>query len=372
MGSTVSISRRVSAFRTAAGIFYALFETTYQRGEEAPTPKSSCVAFGTIRQVMAWIFSAMASCESGALQSVSGRIDPLDYMRFWQHALRRPDRQFTHPVWIKASRSRTATIPTRSDIWYDGNRLPFAARLMREHGYPDQALRVERGEEVLMELHRDAALLAALYGGEGGTRIEPWRIIQPTDVVGEGDPSLAPAQNQRQLHGPTIKVYRLDHDLRFCALVSGFRSLSGSPDELMVDFIGQIAPRLEERGDGAGVRAIQCFRQALSAEPQDAPDSLELTIDRDALQSMVFHRSRYALIEHGLGGLGSERAAGMVVSVRDLRATKLLLPVTELPSICLDFHRAKSQSGQGNDGIVAHPEYLPAETASGNRAVLSM
>lgn len=352
MGTLVTIARRASAFRTAAGVFYALFETTYPKGEANPRPQSTCFAFGTFAHVMSWIFRGMASCESGLLQGANGLIDPCDYLRFWQHALRRPDDQFTQPVWIKASRERDATVPRTSTFWYDGDRLPFAVGVLRDHAYVDVATRVERGEEVIMDLHRDAAVLADIYGGVKDTRIEPWRIIQPHGK-GEGNPALAPDWPEALVSIPRVSLYSLDQPSRLVAMVAGHRALIGSTDEILYDFIREVCPVLELRNTGSASHAIRAFRDALVRGPRPAPASMRLVIDKDSVMRMALHRGTLQSIEH-LTCKGRVVSSGRLsVSVGSLRTAGLLHTATRLPSFCLDVIRRAGRTTETSRAVEA-------------------
>ncbi len=345
MGMLVTISRRASAFRTAQGVFYALFETTYPKNHPDPRPTSQCVAFGTFAHIARWIFGAMAACESGLLQGANGPLDPLDYWRFWQHALRRPDPLFTQPIWISASRNTRAAIPVDSDVWYDGNRLPFAVRVMRQHGYPALAARVEAGEEIILDLHRDAAVLADIYGGVNDVRIEPWRIIE-CGGMGEGDPSLAPVPGAPvQGHHSAVSIFRLGTSNRLCALIRGRSALIGTRDELLHDFISRVACDMELHRAGAGIRAIQVFREALSGtqEAFALPGNVTCVIHKERLLGMALFRRRYEAIEMALGRRARHVEFGIKVSVSTLRALDLLTAVADLPSVCLDFRPATAR-----------------------------
>jgi hypothetical protein len=178
-------TRRASAFLTPHGVFYCLFETGFKARELEPNPQTRCVAFGSYEQILAWIFGAMANCTTGFLRGLNGPIDPADYWRFWAHALRRPDFQFDQPIWLKAGREAGSTIPVASDVLYNGNRVPFVVQQLEACGYPDTAVRVGRGEEVVMSLHRDALVLSKVFSGLMGADMEPWRIVRP-EGRGEG------------------------------------------------------------------------------------------------------------------------------------------------------------------------------------------
>jgi hypothetical protein len=336
MDTIISLSRRVSAFRTAAGVFYALFETTHPKGQAKPSPRTDCVAFGTLAHVTQWIFRAMAACDAGLIQTANGRIEPVDYWRYWQFALSRPDALFTQPIWIKASMASDATVPMQSSYWHSGNRLPFVVRMMQKHGYYTLAMRLQAGEEIILDLHRDATVLADIYSGVKNTRIQPCQIIQPHGA-GEGDPSLAPPERPKARSTNRPRIYDIGHPTRLVTIIPGFGSMIGTKDELMFEFIERIACDWEQKAATAGIHGMATFRDALERPPIPAPASLHVVIDKAVLAPMVLYADMYRRIEEGLGRRGRAIESGLNVSVGSLREARLLDLVAGLPCTSLQF-----------------------------------
>jgi len=339
MDQVVTLARRASAFRTAAGTFYCLFETTYRKNAHNPQQETRCVAFGHYDDVIRWILTAVASCESGMLQGLNGSIDPADYLRHWRHALRRPDDQFTQPIWVKASTAPGATVPLNSPFAYNGSRLPFAVQMLSQHGYPELAKRVKCGQEVVLDLHRDAAVLAKIYGGPLSSRISPAGIIQPHGV-GEGNPALAPPRRVGRRSPPAVAVFHLDDPGRLVVMTKGFEAVCGSRDEVLFEFTRMVAAELEVKQDDAGLAAVASLKDALAGIIHPAPDTLRLAIDRAALGSMILFRGHLERIERGVKQ--KPGVSHLAVSVRALRKAGVLSNVAALPSFCVGFRSLAS------------------------------
>lgn len=336
MDQVVTLARRASAFHTIAGIFYCLFETTYRKNAVHPKQETRCVAFGTYEDAMRWIFTAMASCGSGMLQGVNGSIDPADYLRHWRHALRRPDEQFTQPIWIEASSAADATLPISSPFAYHANRLGFAVETLAANGYPVVAKMVAAGTPVVMDLHRDAAVLAKIYGSSPRSRIEPARIIQPHGT-GEGNPALAPRSRPGKRRAPTVHVFHLDDPGRLVVMTQGFPSIMGSRDEVVFEFLREIAAELEITQDGGGLEAFAALNGALAVAIEPAPGHVRVTIDKASLQDMMLFRGNLDHIERGLRRNARHREGAVSASVRSLREAGSLHYLAALPSFSLAF-----------------------------------
>ena len=332
----VSLARYTSAFRTASGVFYALFEASYNTRETTPNPVTECVAFGSITQVMGWIFNAMTQCENGFIRSSHGAMTPEMYLAFWKEAMRRPDALFTQPVWISAGSGAQATVPTRSAVWYDGNRLPHAVRQFQAHGYDATAERVCAGETVVLDLHHDAAVLAAIYGFDPHrSNVAPWRIIQPQSQ-GEGNPSLAPvvrpaAPSRKGL--PEVRVRRIGHINRYVAMVEGMPAMFGSVDELVSQYIESVALGCELRWRDGGTKAIESFRQVLQFAVPPIEDGFGVRVNLKAIDGMALFTDRVFGISEVLGHrpipLSGEGA--IVFALSDIRAFQLERELLSLP-----------------------------------------
>ena len=92
MGATVTCRKLAAAFACADGVFYALFEQTYEKNCYPHTPGWSCVHFGNIDHALRTIFRHASSCEGGMLQSRSGCITPEGYIAGWMKEMASPMR----------------------------------------------------------------------------------------------------------------------------------------------------------------------------------------------------------------------------------------------------------------------------------------
>lgn len=91
MGSTVSTAKKVAAFQTPQGqTAYVLFEERYSTNICPHHPNWSCVGFGYLADVVAYIFAFASDCEGGMLQSRKGHIRPEKYIDDWLAQLANP------------------------------------------------------------------------------------------------------------------------------------------------------------------------------------------------------------------------------------------------------------------------------------------
>jgi len=284
MSSTISMSRRATAFRTAAGTFFALFETTYESNVSPKVPRESCVAFGTAQQVNAWILGAMAACAGGMLRRPGGRFTPLGYLSGWQQELAAPRELPDCAIDLEVSDRFYATIPS-PDEWNQKDYPAMAIAILAEHGYTDAATAIATGGKVTLRLHADAAVLAAIYGRTpDGALIAPWRIIRP-DYYSCRHLELA------------VASVGVDHEPALPLLHStGLSSPhDGSPIYAMQDLDGSVrlheewsvvntfmyngAVKLECAKEGAGIAAAKALIAAMKREHPPLPDDALLTFD---------------------------------------------------------------------------------------------
>ncbi|QWY75119.1 MAG: hypothetical protein JVY19_01325 [Ferrovum myxofaciens] len=90
MGSTVSVSKKVTAKLIGGEKFYWLFESTYEKNCYPHTPHEGCIGFGRIDKILERIFLFGSNCEGGMLQTPSGHITPESYIRRWLDLLENP------------------------------------------------------------------------------------------------------------------------------------------------------------------------------------------------------------------------------------------------------------------------------------------
>jgi len=284
MSSTISMSRRAAAFRTAAGTFFALFETTYESNVSPKVPHESCVAFGTAQQVNAWILGAMAACAGGMLRRPGGPFTPLGYLSGWQQEMAAPRELPDHEVVLEVSDRFYATIPS-PDACNQKDSPAMAIAILAEHGYADAAAAIRAGGKVTLRLHADAAVLAAIYGRKpDGAPVAPWRIIRPDYY----------SLRHREL---AVASVRVDHEPALPLLHStGLTSPhDGSPIYAVQDPDGSVrlyeewsvlnsfmcngAVELECAKEGAGIAAAKALIAAMKREHPPLPDDAVLTFD---------------------------------------------------------------------------------------------
>lgn len=272
----ISIAYCVGAFRTAAGIFYALFESSRDAAQAVSTVRSQCVAFGSLFQVTSWIFARAAECEIGLIQGPHGRITPEHYVREWRAAMATPFRMFTQPVFLDTN-SPFRTIPTDHPVWYHGNLLPRAIERLRAQGYHKVADRLAMGEGATLDLHQDAVVIAELFGYDPTCPpATPKQIIRPQH---EGvDTDLKPVYPQVSgAHPPRLELRRLTGTRRFVLRVQDRPAIIGTLDELFTEYM-QVAAGCEWRWQG-GVEAITSLRQTLDGtDTIDAPHATRVVL----------------------------------------------------------------------------------------------
>lgn len=328
------LSRRASAFRTHMGAFYALYESYYDTANpEHSTNK--CVAFGTIQQVLAWIFSTLGSYELGLAKNFALPNAAEPVLLHWRQALCRPDRQFTQPVWLDATSGADGTIPTSSRYWLDGDMLPHAVSMLLEHGYETVAARVRKGEQVILDLHRDAGVLASIYGYEASRPyIAPWRIVQPHGE-GEGDPAMAPHTRSGKVSIPSMSFHQVGGNMLMLKL-KGHRAIFGSRDEVFQSYCNTIALGCELQADGGGTLAIAAFRAAAAKRLTRVEAGSGIIVNVAKLLTDPDQRA-FAFLTQGLGRSAHSLSGNALLPVDVLRTKNVLDVLARLPGDSLDY-----------------------------------
>lgn len=162
MGATVSVAKRVAAFKSTQGVpIYVLFESTYEKNCYPHTPHWWCYAAGTIDEVMERIFAAGAACEGGSLQGVSGCIKPESYIAGWIEALKEPVAMPNVSNTLAFGSRLGCTIPERD--FYDKESLrDLVLNDLRDDGFADIAKAIEEGGYTA-SLHDDFDVLRSIY-----------------------------------------------------------------------------------------------------------------------------------------------------------------------------------------------------------------
>lgn len=328
------LSRRVSAFRTHLGAFYALYES-YHDTTNPNLSSSKCVAFGTLHQVLAWIFSTLGQYELGLSKNFVLPNAPEYVLLNWRQAMRRPDRQFTQPVWLDATSGADGTIPTSSRYWMNGDMLPHAVSMLLEHGYETVAAHLRKGAQAILDLHRDAGVLASIYGYEASRPyIAPWRIVQPHGE-GEGDPAMAPRARSGKVSIPKMSFRQVGGNMLMLKL-NGHRAIFGSRDEVFQSYCNTIALGCELQADGGGTLAIAAFRTAAAKRLTRVEAGSGIIVNVGKLLTDPDKRTLAALTQ-GLGRSAHSLSGNALLPVDALRTKNVLDVLARLPGDSLDY-----------------------------------
>jgi hypothetical protein len=337
MSSTITVSRRASAFRAPNGnIYYALWETTYESNVYPGTPHESCVAFGSIRRVMAWIYVAMESCAGGMLRSRNGSLTPAGYLRSWQAALSAPIRLRDREIVLSTGGWRAPIPRGEAGSWHDPDKLPFALEKLRAlPDYDEKAARLEAGGQIRLSLHQDAEALADIYGDCAGNGIAPWRILDTHSLWDDApDASLAPPKpTAKKDCAPAITLYAIERpeyghaDCHWvCALVKGYCSIT-EYGGVMSTYIREVANKMEAADYGAGLVAIRAMEAEMKKPIAPAPGSLQVSInlrDERFKHSKERAEGELAVLVDGLGNRATLTEDHLVTTLADLRDAGLV------------------------------------------------
>lgn len=344
----ISMSRIVGAFRSGAEVYYALFERV--TGPAGAHSHEQCVAFGTLSQVVAWIFATASECETGLLRMTQGEVSPEVYIASWQEAMAHPVFLFSQPVILDAS-SSGATIKTSSSVWYYGNQLPRALEKLRQHGCDTAAERVEHGGTVVMDLHQDAKVVAALFGYDPRWRaVAPDQIVCPLHGVRKV-PGLAPRISGIRRRAPKMALHRVPGTNRLvleCDQVLAPRTgssqqhpvkrqaLFGSRDEIVSGFLHGVAAVCELRWKGGGIDAMTALRGLLASSIPELGAGFGALVSGQAVDGMFLYQQRLIGLIGNLSPYflpGGCFAFSMDAAVKEGLAGELM----DFPSFALDL-----------------------------------
>lgn len=173
MGATVTVGKKVAAYRDATGQpIYILFENTYEKNVYPHTPYWCAIGFGRLDAMLDRIFVYASYACGGLLQGRSGAIEPATYVAGWlremaaPHAFEKPETHLT----LKEDGIQQGVLPA------EHAQETLAA--LRQAGYPAIAEDLESGRCVTFSFERDAGALAAI-----ATTCPAWRFV----TVPQGD-----------------------------------------------------------------------------------------------------------------------------------------------------------------------------------------
>lgn len=220
MGATVTVDKRVYAFRSGEKVIYVLFESTYEKNCWPHQAHWSCIAIGYLDQVLRRIYSAVHATIGGNLQGRNGWISPTNYLKGWMAALANPCVMPDRAIALKYGTGfydalqkevderlgeksvlqvRDALIAAGIDV----SPIDLAIELAQKNGRTD------------VGLHEYADFIVAL--SQNG--VYPWRLIDLMPGYTEQDASLG------YLSG-NPKKYAMNH--RYVRLLANSYSAEGS------------------------------------------------------------------------------------------------------------------------------------------------
>jgi hypothetical protein len=273
MGATVTCKKLAAAFACAEGVFYALFEQTYEKNCYPHTPGWSCVHFGNIDDALRTIFRHASSCEGGMLQNRSGCITPEGYIAGWMKEMASPMRMPDCRIALQVSDSIYASVSS-------GN-VEAVCGLLGSNGRDAAADAVRAGGQATLSLHHDAIAIARLCAA-----IAPWRLIQSyaAPLYEARDASLG--NNPRPAAAFEIArpaAFKIDDHNRLLQREDGSWFCAGWQYAIVGDFVAGLW-NAEREAPGSFKKRIQAFRDALnSAEPVPAGTKVVVSTRAPAL-----------------------------------------------------------------------------------------
>jgi hypothetical protein len=273
MGATVTCKKLAAAFRAADGVFYALFEQTYEKNCYPHTPSWSCVHFGDINDALHTIFRHASSCEGGMLQNRSGCITPEGYIAGWMKEMASPMRMPDCRIALQVSESIYASVSSVN--------AEAVCGILDSNGQAAAADAIRAGGQATLSLHHDAVAVAGLCAS-----IAPWRLIQsfaapfyePRDVSLGYNPRPA---TRFEVARPA--AFRIDDHNRLLQREDGSWYCAGWQYAIVGEFVAALW-EAERKEPGSFKRRIQAFRDALkSAGPVPAGAKVVVSTQAPAL-----------------------------------------------------------------------------------------
>lgn len=260
MGATVTCDKLAAAFTAPSGkVFYVLFEETYEKNVHPHRPHWSCIHLGSLEAAMKRIFACGGVCEGGMLQGRGGWIRPEGYIEGWLRQLANPVEMRGQDVRLQVRDGFSASVPTEQ--------AAQVCALLRKADYTDAADALDQGREAVLDLHRDADVLASIYGGEV---LAPWRVLgtywAPTRA--ERVPSLGHAPPAaRAVEIPAVEVLKVgDQDNRLLRRADGSWYCAGWAYSLVGKYVEDYW-RTELAEPGSFRKRIRAYRAAVENAP---------------------------------------------------------------------------------------------------------
>jgi hypothetical protein len=271
MGATVTCGKSAAAFVAPDGrVRFVLFEETYEKNVHPWRPHRSCVAFGTVEDVLRRVFAYASACEGGMLQGRGGAILPESYVASWMKELAAPARMPDLDVRLRRTESYASPVPA--------DQTDTVARILREENRGAEADAIEAGREIALSLHRDAAILSRIYGGGA---LSPWRIIGSCDALAAAprDASLgyAPEPARSAPIEPVEVLAVADREERLLRSEDGEWHCAGWAYSVVARYV-EAYWRTELDEPGTYRRRIRAFREAVNGA-EKVPEGATIIID---------------------------------------------------------------------------------------------
>lgn len=205
MGATVSVQKKVAAFKTPEGrTAYLLFEQTYDKRTYPHRPRWGCCAIGYLEDVIKFIFWAASSAEGGMVQTPDGYTTPEAYATAWLKAM-------SAPVSLDDRKVELEFGPYKILGSDDGIRARILETL-RADGFPVVATTLDAGP-MEVSLHADFPVLHSIFT-KNRIYVGPWMLFTDLDDYhwGEVDMRLAYEPEPAKLSYTPPEMYRIERD----------------------------------------------------------------------------------------------------------------------------------------------------------------
>jgi hypothetical protein len=338
MGATVTTGRRVGAFVSPAGqTVYVLFEETYEKNVFPHTPHWSCVGIGDIKDVIRRIFAYASSCEGGMLQNRSGHMTPEGYLRSWFEELEAPREMRDFQGHLKAGTGLYASVPN--------GEMDKVSEVLTAIGRVDILASLLAGETFTVSFQKDAAVVLALYGLNGGEKplLSPWRIVQSCHMPHtemDRDARLGyyrkPAASDMST-SPDPVVYRVGNEDCFVLRPDGSLQPAGWAYSLVGEFVENLWEE-EMRVPRSYGRRIKAFRDKVKNAPRLSPDGLTVTIDTTIALKHDYESRAIAEFQRNF----PESVTGPVFEFQP--TTENFYRIQQLPDVCVQWEMKGGQT----------------------------
>ncbi len=334
MGATVIVGMKAAALRRPNGqVVYFLFEHTYEKNCYPHTPRWSCVAIGSYKDVLKRIFEGAAACEGGSLRGRCRDLLPEHLIRRWQRALRTP---LTMPdITVRVE----PTLPFSRDDENAHYRENIAVVLSGQ-GRPDLADTFRAGSAITLGLYADLDLVLALHGQNGP--VSPWRAVRVEQAQGPAVPDFAPPRASDPVTPPDFAIWALDENVRVGRVGGEPFEVLGWEYRAVGHFMVRHVYPLELQRTGGARSLIRAFREACTAAPL-LPDTARLTVRfGDVPDTHSWQRERATALTTALGvtdgnavstTLGEIRRIGGLRDLQSLSPAQLVWDETSITDI---------------------------------------